>query len=73
MEALPELEIDGAPADIRVCIGTVDEAVGCWTVVSVEEAYDCLFESHERPVAVIEFPAANGEKIQVDYTLDEFC
>ena len=66
-------KIGGEPTDVRVCIGTVEKAVGCWTVLSVQDENGCAFPEDVRPAMVIDFPASDGKTITKQYVLDEYC
>lgn len=68
-----EIPVDGGSVDFRVLVGTVDKALGCWTVVSTEDGESCRFPETERPVLSIDFPTANGTTVKGYFSLDEFC
>jgi hypothetical protein len=69
--------------DLRVVIGTLDAARGCWVVVKSHDLLDqtpggtdrCLFPAGVRPVADIAFPPKKpgDPPIRRRYVLDGFC
>lgn len=65
--------LGGEPTNVRACVGTVDQAAGCWTVVSVQNGDECAFADGLRPTMNIEFPAEGGKSLAKRYLLDEFC
>jgi hypothetical protein len=66
--------IGGEPTDVRTTIGTTDKNLGCWATIETGSNGISNFDDGIRPIATIEFPAADQKNpIVKRYELSEFC
>lgn len=70
-----KLKAGGKPTDLRMLVGTMDAARGCWVVVATHERDRCAFPAGVRPTVAVEFPpkAPGGPPVRRTYPLDGFC